>query len=52
MTIRGPVTGKKCIARVVERTEDYVLEADRDRSQDPRHKASNSYTKSFLLSKH
>lgn len=35
---------------MVERTEDYGREADRDVSQDPADKASNSYTKELLFS--
>ena len=35
---------------MVERTEDYGREADRDVSQDPDDKASNSYTKELLFS--
>ena len=32
------------LLNMVERTEDYGREADRDVSQDPADKASNSYT--------
>ena len=35
---------------MVERTEDYGREADREVSQDPADKASNSYTKELLFS--
>jgi DnaK suppressor protein len=35
---------------LVERTEDYGREADREVSQDPADKASNSYTKELLFS--
>jgi len=35
---------------IVERTEDYGREADREVSQDPADKASNSYTKELLFS--
>ncbi len=35
---------------MVEKTEDYGREADREVSQDPADKASNSYTKELLFS--
>jgi DnaK suppressor protein len=38
------------LLNMVERTEDYGREADRDVSQDPADKASNSYTKELLFS--
>ncbi|HLG15940.1 MAG TPA: TraR/DksA family transcriptional regulator [Blastocatellia bacterium] len=38
------------LSGMVERTEDYGREADRDVSQDPADKASNSYTKELLFS--
>ena len=41
---------KNALLGMVERTEDYGREADRDVSQDPADKASNSYTKELLFS--
>lgn len=41
---------KNTLLGMVERTEDYGREADRDVSQDPADKASNSYTKELLFS--
>ena len=41
---------KNMVLGMVERTEDYGREADRDVSQDPADKASNSYTKELLFS--
>ena len=41
---------KNQLLGMVERTEDYGREADRDVSQDPADKASNSYTKELLFS--
>ncbi|MCI0489770.1 MAG: TraR/DksA family transcriptional regulator [Blastocatellia bacterium] len=41
---------RNMILGMVERTEDYGREADRDVSQDPADKASNSYTKELLFS--
>jgi DnaK suppressor protein len=41
---------KNALLGMVERTEDYGREADRDLSQDPADKASNSYTKELLFS--
>ena len=41
---------KNSLLGMVERTEDYGREADRDVSQDPADKASNSYTKELLFS--
>src|SRR5215210_2700257 len=38
------------LLNMVERTEDYGREADREVSQDPADKASNSYTKELLFS--
>ena len=41
---------RNALLGMVERTEDYGREADRDVSQDPADKASNSYTKELLFS--
>src|SRR3982750_3973625 len=41
---------RNSLLSMVERTEDYGREADRDVSQDPADKASNSYTKELLFS--
>ena len=41
---------RNALLGMVERTEDYGREADRDVSQDPVDKASNSYTKELLFS--
>ena len=38
------------LAGMVERTENYGREADREVTQDPADKASNSYTKELLFS--
>ena len=38
------------LLNMVERTEDYGREADREVSQDPADEASNSYTKELLFS--
>jgi len=44
------VEQRNALLGMVERTEDYGREADRDVSQDPADKASNSYTKELLFS--
>ena len=44
------VERRNALLGMVERTEDYGREADRDVSQDPADKASNSYTKELLFS--
>lgn len=44
------VENRNALLGMVERTEDYGREADRDVSQDPADKASNSYTKELLFS--
>lgn len=44
------VEERNALLGMVERTEDYGREADRDVSQDPADKASNSYTKELLFS--
>ncbi len=44
------VEERNTLLGMVERTEDYGREADRDVSQDPADKASNSYTKELLFS--
>jgi DnaK suppressor protein len=44
------VEQRNSLLGMVERTEDYGREADRDVSQDPADKASNSYTKELLFS--
>lgn len=41
---------RNALLGMVERTEDYGREADREISQDPADKASNSYTKELLFS--
>lgn len=41
---------RNALLGMVERTEDYGREADREVSQDPADKASNSYTKELLFS--
>jgi DnaK suppressor protein len=41
---------KDSLLGMVERTEDYGREANRDISQDPADQASNSYTKELLFS--
>jgi DnaK suppressor protein len=41
---------RNALLGLVERTEDYGREADREVSQDPADKASNSYTKELLFS--
>src|ERR671933_1891844 len=41
---------RAALTGMVERTEDYGREADREVSQDPADKASNSYTKELLFS--
>jgi DnaK suppressor protein len=41
---------KSSLLGMVERTEDYGREANRDISQDPADQASNSYTKELLFS--
>src|SRR2546422_11371201 len=41
---------RNALLGMVERTEDYGRETDRDVSQDPADKASNSYTKELLFS--
>jgi DnaK suppressor protein len=41
---------RNALLGMVERTEDYGREADRDVSQDPADKASNSYTKELPFS--
>ena|SRR5215467_10442482 len=41
---------KNALLGMVERTEDYGREANRDNSQDPADQASNSYTKELLFS--
>lgn len=43
-------TQRNALLGLVERTEDYGREADREVSQDPADKASNSYTKELLFS--
>ncbi len=43
-------TERNRLLGLVERTEDYGREADREVSQDPADKASNSYTKELLFS--
>ena len=44
------IDNRNALLGMVERTEDYGREADRDVSQDPADKASNSYTKELLFS--
>jgi DnaK suppressor protein len=44
------IENRNALLGMVERTEDYGREADRDVSQDPADKASNSYTKELLFS--
>src|SRR5262249_11444945 len=41
---------RRSLLGMVERTEDYGREANRDISQDPADQASNSYTKELLFS--
>ncbi|MGH9822283.1 MAG: TraR/DksA family transcriptional regulator [Blastocatellia bacterium] len=43
-------TQKNSLLGMVERTEDYGREANKDISQDPADQASNSYTKELLFS--
>jgi DnaK suppressor protein len=44
------IENRNALLGMVERTEDYGREADREVSQDPADKASNSYTKELLFS--
>lgn len=46
----GLLEQRNALLGIVERTEDYGREADKDVSQDPADKASNSYTKELLFS--